>query len=221
MCADTIIAVVFAVPISISICITEYYVSSPYFDTRGYLLPRTYLFAVHISIPYISFVHVLLLLYLRRFPNLSCVQVLLLLYLPRLPKGLNLQSTFRFSWLPTSPNVFVCSPYQNIRGYIIAKLRVQLEFSLSKTTIRLSCGLSGLEGAGFVRAPPLYPCRNLARTLCVIFPTQVTQALTLPTTRSLCEARGTACYITTATDLYVGSKFPGQIKQVLRLILVI
>eukprot|EP00752_Nemacystus_decipiens_P016054 g14351.t2 len=42
---------------------------------------------------------------------------------------------------------------------------------------------------------------------------KVTQALTLPTTRSLCQARGTTLYITKALDLYTGSGFKGRPKQ--------
>lgn len=43
---------------------------------------------------------------------------------------------------------------------------------------------------------------------------QVSMALTMPTTRSLCEARGTVCYITTASDLFIGSGYKHQKKQV-------
>lgn len=42
----------------------------------------------------------------------------------------------------------------------------------------------------------------------------MTQALTLPTTRSLCDARGTVLYITKALDLFTGSGFKGQQKTV-------
>lgn len=35
-------------------------------------------------------------------------------------------------------------------------------------------------------------------------------ALTLPTTRSLCEALGTVLYTTVATDVFTGSRFKGQ-----------
>ncbi|CAM9730615.1 unnamed protein product [Laminaria digitata] len=48
----------------------------------------------------------------------------------------------------------------------------------------------------------------------ITFRNEVTQALTLPTTRSLCEGWGITCYITTATDVYTGSKFKGQAKKV-------
>lgn len=43
---------------------------------------------------------------------------------------------------------------------------------------------------------------------------QVTQALTLPTTRSLCQARGSALYMTMAADLFTGSGFKGRPKEV-------
>ena len=43
---------------------------------------------------------------------------------------------------------------------------------------------------------------------------QVTMALTMPTTRSLCEARGTVCYVTKASDLFISSGFLHQKKQV-------
>lgn len=48
------------------------------------------------------------------------------------------------------------------------------------------------------------------RPLC----SQVTQALTDPTTRSLCEARGTVLYITKALDLFTGSGFKNRSKKV-------
>ena len=54
--------------------------------------------------------------------------------------------------------------------------------------------------------------------MCLVFiahrPPQVTQALTLPTTRSLCQARGTVLYTTTATDIYTGSRFRRRKKKV-------
>ena len=43
---------------------------------------------------------------------------------------------------------------------------------------------------------------------------QVTQALTLPTTRSLCEARGTVLYLTQALDIFTGSGFKNQKQKV-------
>ena len=43
---------------------------------------------------------------------------------------------------------------------------------------------------------------------------QVTQALTLPTTRSLCQARGTVLYITKSLDLFTSSGFKGRPKKV-------
>lgn len=54
-------------------------------------------------------------------------------------------------------------------------------------------------------------------SLCIPYPNshaQVTQLPTLPTTRSLCEVRGTVLYITTDTDLYTGSTFYSQAKKV-------
>lgn len=42
---------------------------------------------------------------------------------------------------------------------------------------------------------------------------QVTQALTPATTRSLCEARGTVCYVMKARDLFTSSGFKLQKKK--------
>lgn len=69
--------------------------------------------------------------------------------------------------------------------------------------------------------------RSLLHIYCTNFPTtfhlhvnfstsfiQVTQALTMPTTRSLCEARGTVCYVTKAIDVFTGSGFRKQKRKV-------